>query len=107
MKEIKVPNLTPLEDELRDIIGIRPQLTGQIRGCRLEVESEDLSKAAGVMSSCFKSLKLKTFNSEIAGEEFWMTISWQYNLALGGSNGIDVLIAWYSDEKGWTFRRSM
>lgn len=99
-----VTNLWPLEKELAKHIGLRPKLTGKIdsKG-RMLVESEDLAGQAGVLSKAFKSLKLKTFNSSYSEDKgYWMTIHWSFVVAKGGSNGIDVLTAWYKDGQ-WTF----
>jgi len=109
--KLEVPDLGPLEQELTKHLGIRPKLTGEIvtghRGKqRLSIDSDEMASHAGVLKKSFKTLKVRTFNSDYNDKEktFWMTINWGFQLASGGSNGFSILTAWYDTKtKKWTF----
>ena len=108
---LEVPDLGPLEQELTKYIGVRPKLIGEIAAGRhgkqrLVIDSDEMSGHAGVLKNTFKTLKVSTFDSEYDDKEktFWMTINWSFQLKGGGSNGFNILTAWYDTEtKKWSY----
>lgn len=118
---IEDPTLEPvdfsgLEKELDKTLGVTGiKLTGGIekgrRGeNRIEFESQDLKDKAGILSSIYKSLTIQQFNSSLLKDPpnaYWLTVHFAYDYVSGGSNGTNILTAYYyADTKTWEFRHN-
>lgn len=73
------------------------------------VISQELANQTGIFEEVMKSCKIKTFGSSInsQGSSFvwWQTVNYSFSYKSGGSNGCDLLTAWYNfTTKKWTFR---
>lgn len=118
LKEI---DLEPLYEEIRKTInettttdGSSIKFTSKIIDGRcgkyIEIQSEELIDKVGIMAAALKSVKLETFNSSLEFNEktlkayWWGSISFRYEIADGGSNGMKVLYFDFKNGK-YTFDR--
>lgn len=101
-------DLQPLEDAINKKLGTDLSLGLVVtkgRNDSLDITSKELKDEAGVMSKLYKTLKIKNFGGGYDEKKgHWIPINFMWSYELGGSNGTDILIAWYSTDKEWTFR---
>lgn len=105
LKEI---DLEPLYEEIRKTIyettiahEVSIKFTSKIIDGRcgkyIEIQSEELIYKVGIMAAALKSVRLETFNSSLEFDKetlkayWWGSISFRYEIANGGSNGMHVL----------------
>lgn len=105
-------DLAPLEKEVSRRIGVSVKFklrTEKRRKEYLVVTSQELAHKTGIFEEVMKSCVMETFNSAVSTEEsdyvWWQTINYSFSYKSGGSNGTDLLTAWYNfTTKKWTFR---
>ena len=63
---------------------------------------------AGILENCcIGSFSNRVFNDKETNEPgYWVQVNIQYQHKDGGSNGMEVVTAWYTDAKGWIFRNA-
>lgn len=87
---------------------------GEIRkgysGYYIPAESEDVRDKCGIMSEVFDSVVIDLFNSSITTDKntgelyFWCTPHFSYHLKEGGSNGVEICTAIFTERNGWVIR---
>lgn len=87
---------------------------GEIRkgysGYYIPAESEEVRDKCGIMSGVFKSVKVDLFNSAVTTDKdtgemfFWCTPHFSFDMKEGGSNGIKICTAIFTEKDGWNIR---
>jgi len=72
--------------------------------------SEDIASQTGAFAAILEQCNLSSFSNGVFREKetgefgYWVQISIQYAHKNGGSNGMEVVFARYTDANGWMFR---
>jgi len=83
--------------------------TGRNGEVYISFMTEDIANQTGPFSKILARCCIGNFSNGVrrdkeTGEPFyWVCVSMRYEHKDGGSNGMDVCSAWYSDSKGWIF----
>lgn len=86
--------------------------TGRTGEVYITFQSEDITHQTGTFSFILKECVLGAFSNSVYREKetgelgYWVSVSLQYQHKDGGSNGMDVCRAWYTDSKGWIFKNT-
>jgi hypothetical protein len=76
----------------------------------VDLTSDDITAQTGAFAAILKSCYIRQFSTGIfrdktTGEpRCWVQLSMSYQHKNGGSNGMNLLDAWYNDREGWAFR---
>ena len=86
-------------------LGYYVELTGTVKVGRdgkeiLDVVSQELKNYAGIMSSMYESLTIENFAGNVTndGLSYWMPIHFSFSYVSAGSNGTQILTAWWMFE---------
>jgi hypothetical protein len=89
----------------------QPRITANRSGeLFVRVESGDITAQTGAFAAILKSCVICNFGGGIVNDretgepKCWLPLSMSYTHKDGGSNGMSLLTAWYSESGGWTFR---
>ena len=95
---IKTIDLEPLYEEIRNLVGDKEiYFNYEIRKDYIDIKSNELIDKIGMMGIALKSVRLETFNSSITYDQkeqkayWWGSIDFRYQIADGGTNGMEVL----------------
>jgi len=109
VSDISEIDFKPIEIKLEELLGIRGiQLNAEL-GARGEIKfkSQDLLQDAGIFKAVLADVAVSTFNTDYSEENdsYWMTVHLNYNSKNGGSNGMQIMTAWYAPStKSWEFK---
>jgi len=90
----------------------QPEITTTRGDVYISFMSHDIASQTGafaaILERCYiSSFSNKVFTDKETGElSYWVTVSIQYEHAGGGSNGMDVVTAWYKESTGWMFKNA-
>lgn len=80
------------------------------KGYKIPAESDDVTEKCGIMSSVFDSVVIHLFNSMVLIDKntnkpyFLCTPHFRYHMKEGGSNGLPICTASFTEDKGWEIR---
>lgn len=102
----------PLVAKLSGLLNVNVYLNrrlteGACRGNKIVIESQNLANQAGVMSPVFKDLFVTDFGGkyEERYNTYWLPIHFHWEHKDGGSNGCNLLDAFYDFNSGqWKFK---
>ena len=108
-------DFTRLFDKIREVLKHNvkfPHLEiTTIRGqVHINFYSNDITDKAGIFSTILKETTVNSFNNYVCHDKennrtaYWVNVNISYQHKDGGSNGMELLTAWYNTEDGWTFR---
>jgi len=87
----------------------KPEVRERYENVTISFKSNDISPTCGIFSRILEYCVIEKFNSEVfedkeTGElKYWATVYVSYQHHEGGSNGMQLFTAWYSNGE-WTFR---
>ena len=90
----------------------QPEITTRHGEVYIRFTSDNIASQTGafaaILEKCFlHSFSNKVFRDKDTGElAYWVTVHFDYTHKGGGSNGMEVTTAWYSESKGWVFRNA-
>lgn len=101
-----------LSDKLGIEVNLVPgEITKGYSGYYIPAEMKDnIVSECGILSSVLKSVKLILFNSVITTDNetgelyFWCTPHFRYEIKEGGSNGLGLCAAFFTESDGWDIR---
>lgn len=79
-------------------------------GYTIKASSRELKDKCGIMSEVFDTVKIDLFNSVITTDKntgelfFWCTPHFSYHIKGGGSNGIKICTAIFTEKDEWSIR---
>ena len=89
----------------------QPEITTSRNGeVYINILSDDISSQAGVFGNILKRCYIQNSSGGVCkdretGEvKYWGIISLAYSHKDGGSNGMELCRAWYTDSDGWVFK---
>jgi pterin-4a-carbinolamine dehydratase len=84
-----------------------------IRGdVHISFMSHDITSQTGTFATILERCNLSSFSNKVYMDKetgeigYWVQVSIQYEHKNGGSNGMEVLTAWYRNSTGWIFRNA-
>jgi hypothetical protein len=88
----------------------QPVITANRHGeLYINITSEDSRTQTGAFAAILESCRISSFSTgfyidkENGEPRCWVQLSLRYTHKDGGSNGMTLLDAWYSENDGWTF----
>ena len=105
-----------LYDHINSFAGInckfqQPGITSERSGrLYIDIQSDDIKYQTGPFGKILKNCRIQSGSSEIFRDKdtgdpkLWVVIMIRYEHKDGGSNGMKVCHAWYTDSKGWIFK---
>ena len=87
-----------------------PEITTTRGNVHIGFMSHDIADQTGAFAAILERCCLASFSNGVFKEKetgelcYWVQVSIRYDHKGGGSNGMEVFSAWYSEAKGWTFR---
>ena len=109
-------DFTQLFDHIKTFAGISctfqpPEIaTYRDGGVYIEILSDDIASQAGVFGKILKRCHIQSGSGGVCsdrendGVKYWVIISLAYSHKDGGSNGMELCHAWYTDSEGWVFK---
>lgn len=89
----------------------QPEITtGRSGDVFISFMSDDIAAQTGPFAAILRVCYLASFSNGVfkdkeTGEPcYWVSANIRYEHKDGGSNGMDMVRAWYSDSKGWVFK---
>ena len=88
----------------------QPEITTTRGNVHISFMSHDIASQTGAFAAILERCYLSSFSNKVFKDKetgeigYWVTVSIQYEHAGGGSNGMEVVMAWYSESKGWVFK---
>ena len=90
----------------------QPEISTTRGTVHIRFESHDITSQTGAFAAILERCYLSSFSNYFYRDKetgeigYWVTVSIQYEHAGGGSNGMDILTAWYKKSTGWTFKNA-
>lgn len=103
-------DIKPLEDKISSMVGVSIKLDHEVAKTRsgeeyIKIKSPNLVDKTGVFRPALKEVYIEEFGGGLKDNVFWISIHFVYKIKSGGSNGMDLLTAWYDiNTKKWQFR---
>ena len=88
----------------------QPEIETRHGNVYISFMSEDITSHTGPFAAILQSCYFQSFNNGVFRDKktnelsYWVNVNIQYRHKDGGSNGMDLALAWYSNSKGWIFR---
>ena len=110
-------DFTPLFEHTKELAKVdcafcQPEIT-TIRGrVHISFMSDDIASQTGAFAAILERCSLASFSNGVFKDEetselgYWVQVSIQYEHKGGGSNGMEVTNARYTENGGWTFRNA-
>jgi hypothetical protein len=106
-------DFTALFDHIKDFAGIacefhRPEITTSPGNVHISFMSTDITAQAGPFAAILKHCCISSFNNGVFKDKetgefgYWVGVSLRYEHKNGGSNGMEMLRAWYKNG-AWAF----
>ena len=102
LKEI---DFKQLEEIVSNEIGTPVKFKVEIKGDRIEFESQNLSSKSGIMSKLYNHLIVGNFGGMVSYDKkkYWVPVNFSWSYKEGGSNGTKIIDAWWNfEDKKWT-----
>ena len=110
-------DFTELFEQIKNFTGIKcsfyqPEIQEDKSGVYINIMSADITRQAGLFAAILKKCYLHSFNNGVyrngeSGElGYGVNVNIRYEHKDGGSNGMDVVSAYYTESKGWIFRNA-
>jgi len=90
----------------------QPEITSTRGNVHIGFMSHDIADQTGAFAAILEKCYLGSFSNyayrdkETGELGYWVTVTIQYEHKNGGSNGMEVVTAWYKESTGWTFRNA-
>ena len=90
----------------------QPEISTTRGDVHISFMSHDIASQTGAFAAILERCSLSSFSNKVYADKetgeigYWVQVSIQYEHKGGGSNGMEVLTAWYKDSTGWTFRNA-
>ena len=90
----------------------QPEITTNRGDVYIRFMSDDIASQTGAFASILENANISSFSNGVykdkeTGEPgYWVQVNIQYQHKGGGSNGMEVVTAWYTDGKGWVFKNA-
>ena len=90
----------------------QPEITTSRGTVHIRFMSHDIASQTGAFAAILERCYLSSFSNYVFRDKetgeigYWVTVSIQYEHTGGGSNGMDVMTAWYKESTGWTFKNA-
>jgi hypothetical protein len=88
----------------------QPEISTTRGNVYIRFMSNDITSQTGAFAAILENCNIASFSNGVYKENetgehgYWVQVSIQYKHRDGGSNGMEVTTAWYSDSKGWVFK---
>lgn len=99
-------NFQPLFHWINESLKINAKFAINLEGKRPTIVNVDnLWNDSGIFQGVIKEVTVDFFNFNFneADGTLWATVNLSYKSWSGGSNGMQIVNAWFIPEKGWTF----
>jgi hypothetical protein len=90
----------------------QPEITTTRGDIYIHFMSDDISNQTGAFAGILENCYIGSFsngvykNKETGEPGYWVQVNIQYQHKNGGSNGMEVVTAWYDNTKGWIFKNA-
>jgi len=90
----------------------QPEITTTRGNVHISFMSHDIASQAGAFTAILERCYFSSFNNSVFKDKetnelgYWVTVSIQFEHKSGGSNGMDVVSAWYRASTGWVYRNA-
>jgi hypothetical protein len=109
----KTIDFTELFDHIKTFAGVdckfyQPEITTKRGDVYISLMSDDIAAQTGAFAAILRSCYLSSFSNRVIKDQetnelfYWVIVSIQYDQKGGGSNGMNVVSAWYKNGE-WTF----
>lgn len=108
-------DFTPLEAKISELLGVSiafttKEVVGGSRGSiKINLETDNIVDQAGLFTAVFSDVRVSNFGGEITGDgkSLWLPMDVAWKQKSMGSNGTNLVTAWYMFETGeWNFRQT-
>ena len=102
-----VKALTKVECEFH-----QPEITTNRGSVYISFMSHDIASQTGAFAAILERCSLSSFSNRVFCDKetnelgYWVQVSIQYDHKGGGSNGMEVVTAWYNASTGWVFKNA-